>query len=64
MEEKLPYLTANELETYKMCVANIGDKIKSLSNEAKRSKPYKHYIKEKADSISFDINVILNMLDY
>ena len=44
MEEKLPYLTENELETYKMCIANIEDKIKSLSDEAKRSRPYKYYI--------------------
>ena len=61
MKEKLPYLTEDEKRRYEMCLRNIEDKLKALKTEAENERPYKHYIKEKIDSILWDAKVIENL---
>ena len=63
MKEDLPYLTDQEKETFKMCLANIEDKLHALQCESNQDHCYKTYIKEKSNSIYYDIKVILNMCE-
>lgn len=61
MNEKLPYLDEKEKERFEMCLRNIEDKLNALKCESEKEKPYKHYIKEKIDSILWDAKVIDNL---
>ena len=58
------YLDEEEKNRAKMCVANITDKLQAISTELNtREKPYKTYLKEKMDSINWDIKVLNNMIN-
>lgn len=65
MENKnLNTLTDEEKTRAKYCVENIQDKLYSISNELNNSPvAYKPYLKEKLDSIIWDINVLKNMVE-
>ena len=58
------YLDEEEKNRAKMCVANIIDKLQAINTELNtREKPYKTYLKEKMDSINWDIKVLNNMIN-
>ena len=58
------YLDEEEKSRAKMCVANITDKLQAIDTELNtREKPYKTYLKEKMDSINWDIKVLNNMIN-
>lgn len=58
------YLDEEEKNRAKMCVANIIDKLQAIDTELNtREKPYKTYLKEKMDSINWDIKVLNNMIN-
>lgn len=58
------YLDDEEKNRAKMCVANIIDKLQAIDIELNtREKPYKTYLKEKMDSINWDIKVLNNMIN-
>lgn len=58
------YLDEEEKNSAKMCVANITDKLQAINTELNtREKPYKTYLKEKMDSINWDIKVLNNMIN-
>ena len=58
------YLDEEEKNRAKMCVANIIDKFQAIDTELNtREKPYKTYLKEKMDSINWNIKVLNNMIN-
>ena len=58
------YLDEEEKNRAKMCVAHIIDKLQAIDTELNtREKPYKTYLKEKMDSINWDIKVLNNMIN-
>ena len=58
------YLDEEEKSRAKMCVANITDKLQAIDTELNtREKPYKTYLKEKTDSINWDIKVLNSMIN-
>ena len=58
------YLDEEKKNRAKMCVANIIDKLQAINTELNtREKPYKTYLKEKMDSINWDIKVLNNMIN-
>ena len=58
------YLDEEEKNRAKMCVVNITDKLQAINTELNtREKPYKTYLKEKMDSINWDIKVLNNMIN-
>ena len=58
------YLDEEEKSRAKMCVANITDKLQAIDTELNtREKPYKTYLKEKMDSINWDIKVLNSMIN-
>lgn len=57
------YLNEDEIKRAKMCIANIEDKLKAIKTEVMTTqKPYKSYLKEKLDSITWDVNVLNHMV--
>lgn len=62
-ENNMDYLSKEEIERAKSCIANIEDKLNAIKTEIySREHPYKTYIREKASSITWDINVINHMV--
>ena len=60
----MEYLSKEEIKRAKMCVLNIQDKLGSVASEINtREKPYKHYLQEKIESILWDANVLMNMVN-
>lgn len=60
----MPFLNENEIKTAKMCVANIKDKLYAIEKEVTETqRPYKHYLKEKLDSIISDTRVLNSMIE-
>ena len=60
----MPYLNEDEIKRAKMCVANIKDKLYAIEKEINETqRPYKHYLKEKLDSIIWDTKVLNNMIE-
>lgn len=58
------YLDEEEKNRAKMCIVNIIDKLQAIDTELNtREKPYKTYLKEKMDSINWDIKVLNNMIN-
>lgn len=58
------YLNEDEIKRAKMCLANIEDKLKAVKTEITTSqKPYKSYLREKMNSITWDVNVINHMIE-
>ena len=58
------YLDEEEKNRAKMCVANIIDKLQAIDTELNtREKPYKTYLKEKMESINWDVKVLNNMIN-
>ena len=58
----MDYLSEDEIKRAQMCVLNIQDKLDSVVSEIKRERPHKNYLKEKLDSITWDINVLNSMI--
>ena len=57
-----PYLNENQKRTATSCLNNIEDKLMAVRNElTTRERPYKSYLKEKLDSIYWDVKVLINM---
>ena len=56
-----PYLNEEEKRRLKMCIANIKDKLQAIESESLNDKPYRCYLKEKIDSIIWDVNCIESM---
>lgn len=58
-------LNEDELKRARLCVANIKDKFTSVENEVFNNKgfAYKPYLKEKLQSIYWDIEVLKEMCD-
>ena len=56
-----PYLDEEEMNRAKMCITNIQDKFEAIKTELNNEKAYKGYLKEKLDSIQWDVNCLLNM---
>lgn len=57
-----PFLNELQRENAKMCIRNIADKMLSVDTEiSTKEKPYKRYLKEKLDSINWDVQVLLNL---
>ena len=57
------YLDEDNIKRAKMCIANIEDKLKAVKNEVETAhKPYKSYLREKMSSITWDVNVLNNMI--
>ena len=59
----MDYLSEDEIKRAQMCVLNIQDKLGSVVSEIKKEKPYKSYLKEKLDSITWDVNVLNSMIE-
>lgn len=58
------YLDEDHIKRAKMCVANIFDKLQAIDTELNtREKPYRTYLKEKMDSINWDIKVLNNIIN-
>ena len=47
----------------KMIIANLNDKLASITNECRKDKAYAGYIDEKLKSIEWDIQVLRNRVD-
>lgn len=55
-------LNKEEIERAKMCILNIEDKMVSIRTEIVNvDSPYKPYLLEKLNSISHDVNCLINM---
>lgn len=60
----MEYLNADEIKRAKMCIANIEDKLNAVKTEIlSREKPYKDYLKEKLDSMNWDVQVLISMIE-
>lgn len=60
----MDYLNEDEIRRAKMCVSNIKDKLQAVASELTLvEKPHKKYLKEKLDSITWDVNVLNNMVN-
>ncbi len=58
------FLNDEEVKRAKLCVANIKDKMLSVDNEINNTnKPCKSYLREKLDSITWDVNVLNKMIE-
>lgn len=62
MDKENDILTKDEIKRAKMCLVNIKDKLRAVESEINKEKAFKYYLKEKLDSITWDINVLNNMV--
>ena len=61
-DEEKPYLNETQINTGISALNNIEDKLMAIRNElTTREKPYKRYLREKLDSIYWDVKVLMNM---
>lgn len=57
-----PFLDDLQKDTAIRCVANIDDKLQAVKLElVNPNKPYKTYLREKLESIDWDVQILLNM---
>lgn len=56
------YLDQNEHERMKFFISEIDDKIYAIKVELQNERAYKSYLKEKMDSINWNIKCINNLL--
>lgn len=57
----MEYLSKEEIDRAKGCIANIQDKLYAVVTEIQCTNPYKSYLKEKLESIKWDTDCLLSM---
>lgn len=58
----MDYLTNEEVKRAKMCTSNIQDKLQAIISELNNKHAYKTYLKEKMESITWDVKCMNSML--
>lgn len=60
----MDYLSDEEVKRAKMCTSNIQDKLQAVIKELNESpRAYKTYLREKMNSITWDVNCLNNMVE-
>lgn len=61
-DEEKPYLNETQINIGISALNNIEDKLMAIRNELiTRERPYKNYLREKLDSVYWDVKVLMNM---
>lgn len=59
----MDYLSDEEKKRMKMCTSNIKDKLQAIITELNNDHSYKTYLREKMNSITWDVRCINSIIE-